>query len=170
MISSSRSARIRLPAELARQASLSSPSSSPSSTSLLFLIHLLKLQEILADVVTHFNDDESATADESGDALPQYSYGGEESNMIKAPFLIRQVDTGEFQDLMSFETNLINWEKDLPTSLRLPPTLDLINNPQLASSVQRQSAALRARWVFCLPLGRYPTRLTAISGISTGRY
>ncbi|KAK7219060.1 hypothetical protein V2G26_007063 [Clonostachys chloroleuca] len=146
---SSRAARTRLPSELARQASASSPSSSPSSISLNFLIHLLELQEILTDVVAHYNDDESATADESGDALPHYRYGGEEPNMMfKAPSLIRQIEAGDFQDLVNFEANLLGWEQKLPPSLRLPPAMELTANPYLAASIERQSVVLRARYLY----------------------
>ncbi|CAG9952832.1 unnamed protein product, partial [Clonostachys rosea f. rosea IK726] len=146
---SSRAARARLPSELARQASASSPSSSPSSTSLNFLIHLLDLQEILADVVAHYNDDDSVTADESGDALPHYRYGGEEPNMMfKAPSLIRQIEEGDFQDLANFEANLLDWERELPPSLRLPHIMELTANPYLAASVERQSVVLRARYLY----------------------
>lgn len=112
----------------------------------MFLIHLLKLQEILADVVAHFNDDENAAADESGDALPQYEDGGEEPNMMfKAPSLIRKIESGDFQDLINFEANLLAWERELPSSLRLPPIVEIIAHPHSASPVERQSVVLRAR-------------------------
>lgn len=111
------------------------------------MTHLLKLQEILTNIVTHFNDDDNEAADDNGDAMPQYGYGIEGANMLfKAPSLIRQIEAGDFQDLVNFEANLLTWERELPASLRLPPTMELISDSLAVSSVERRSIVLRARY------------------------
>jgi hypothetical protein len=104
-------------------------------------------------VVAHYNDDdEFATADANDDALPHYRYGGETpSTICKAPPLIRQIEAGDFQDLVNFEANLLSWERELLPCLRLPTTMELMANISLAAAVERQSVVLRARYAFTTP-------------------
>lgn len=105
---------------------------------IIFYQHSLKLSEILAKVVSVFYDDSHAA--EGNDAGPLIA---DDRKLLKAPALIRRIETGDFQELIKLEASLDEWERELPAWLQFP-NLDAFNAPQ---KLDMQTVTLRTRYV-----------------------
>ncbi len=105
-------------------------------------IYSLKLQQTLSMITSTLyensaNDDTNAASSASTNV---------ESRIFKAPALILKITEGNFQDLVRFESDLTEWDRSLPSSLRVPATVELLTLRTLPS-FDVQAVALRARCV-----------------------
>lgn len=107
-----------------------------------FLIHSLKLNSLLGDIINEFYS-ESPIA---GDDQTGLRADGNVKN-VRAPSVIHRIEAGDFADLVKFEAALREWETSLPSELKLPSTDDLMQaerNEQL-KMLDRHALVLRLR-------------------------
>ena len=114
--------------------------SGTSNSGFASFIYSLRLQQTLS-MITSTLYENSATDDANASSFSSVDI---ESRLFKAPGIIRKIASGDYQDLVRFESDLSEWEKSLSTCLRVPAVAELLNLRTLPS-FDVQAVALRSR-------------------------
>lgn len=109
--------------------------------SLIYMNEMLKLHEVLNFITVKY----SKPSEDEGVEMATPNRGVEK-NMFIGRSLIRQIESGDFDDLLHSDAALSAWESGLPSDMKLPCADELQPGTAFDPRIDKQVVALRARF------------------------
>lgn len=109
--------------------------------SLIYMNEMVKLHEVLDFVTVKYS---KTSEDEEVEMAP--TNRGVEKSMFTGRSLIRQIERGDFDDLLHSDAALSGWESGLPSNIKMPCADELQPGTAFDPRIDKQVVALRARF------------------------